>query len=388
MTSNPNPLSPVPFVDLGAQHAELASEITAAISAVVERGDFILGNAVAAFEEEFAAYCETNAAVGVDSGLSALELLLRAYGIGPGDEVITQANSFIATALAISSVGATPVLVDCDPDTYLIDVSKIEQAITPRTRAIIPVHLYGQIAEMEPIMAIADQHHLIVIEDACQAHGARYRGRRAGSFGHGAAFSFYPAKNLGALGDGGMAVTNDPKIADYIRLLRNYGSVQKYHHEVCGFNRRLDTLQAAVLRIKLRHLDQWNAARREHAQRYTELLRDTPVHCPLILADSEPVYHLYVIRTTERARLQQALQANNIATGIHYPVPIHQQAAYRSLGLAEGAFPVTEQHAGEILSLPMYAELTAESIERVVATIQTALHSNRADIGQPAAVVA
>jgi dTDP-4-amino-4,6-dideoxygalactose transaminase len=387
MTSNPNQLPPIPFVDLGAQHAELANEINAAIAGVVQRGDFILGNAVAAFEEEFAAYCETKAAIGVDSGLSALELLLRAYGIGPGDEVITQANSFIATALAISSVGATPVLVDCQPDTYLIDVNQIEQAITPRTRAIIPVHLYGQIAEMDKIMVLADRHHLIVIEDACQAHGARYQGRRAGSFGHGAAFSFYPAKNLGALGDGGMAVTNDPKIAEYIRLLRNYGSVQKYHHEVCGFNRRLDTLQAAVLRIKLRYLDQWNAARREHAQRYTELLRDTPVHCPVVLPNSEPVYHLYVIRTAQRALLQQALQANNIATGIHYPVPIHQQEAYRSLGLGAGSYPVTEQYASEILSLPMYAELGAAAIERVVATIQAALSNQQTPV-EALAVVA
>jgi dTDP-4-amino-4,6-dideoxygalactose transaminase len=360
----------VPFVDLGAQYAGIEAEVNQAISQVLRRNDFVLGQAVEAFEDDFAAYCGVSQAVGMDSGLSALELLLRAYGIGPGDEVITQANTFIATALAISSVGATPVLVDMEADTYMIDLDQVLAAITPRTKAIMPVHLYGQPAEMDAIMAIANRHGLVVIEDACQAHGAYYRGRRAGALGHAAAFSFYPAKNLGAYGDGGIAVTNDPQVAQTLRLLRNYGSVKKYHHEICGYNRRLDTLHAAVLSVKLRYLDEWNAARRARAAQYTRLLQGTAVVCPPQISHTEPVYHLYVIRTAQRDALQAQLREWGIATVIHYPIPIHLQPAYQSLGLPAGSFPVAEQAAQEILSLPMYAELSPAAVEYVVEGIQ------------------
>ncbi|MCC6170080.1 MAG: DegT/DnrJ/EryC1/StrS family aminotransferase [Caldilineaceae bacterium] len=365
---------PVPFVDLAAQYTAIKDEIDQAIAGVLKRSDFILGQEVAAFEEEFAAYCGVKHAVGVDSGLSALELLLRAYGVGPGDEVIVQANTFIATVLAVSSVGATPVLIDIEPRSYMLDLAQLEAAITPRTRAIIPVHLYGQIAEWDGLMAIAQRHRLIVIEDACQAHGARYKGRRAGSLGHGAAFSFYPAKNLGAAGDGGIAVTDDAQVAHTLRLLRNYGSTQKYHHEICGFNHRLDTLHAAVLRVKLRHLDSWNAARRAHASAYTRWLHHLDLQCPTDNPDTEPVYHLYVIRSAQRDALQTHLQAKGIATGIHYPVPIHLQPAYRHLNAPAGAYGVTEQTAKQILSLPMYAELPLGALHYVVETIAEYMH--------------
>jgi len=266
----------VPFVDLRAQYQSLAAEVQQAIFAVLERGDFVLGREVSLFEEEFAAYCGAEYAVGADSGTSALEIALRAFDIGPGDEVMTAANTFIATAFAVTYTGATPVLVDVDPQTYTIDVSVLEGAITDRTRAIIPVHLYGHPADMDPIMEIAGKYGLVVIEDACQAHGAKYKGKRVGSLGHAAAFSFYPAKNLGAYGDGGIVVTNDRRVAESLQMLRNYGQREKYHHLVQGFNHRLDTLQAAVLRVKLKHLDDWNAARCQHAQLYGELLAHSP----------------------------------------------------------------------------------------------------------------
>ncbi len=273
----------VPFVDLAAQYATIETDVNEAIADVLRQTNFILGQEVGLFEEEFAAFCETGYAVGVDSGTSALEMALTAYGIGRGDEVITTANTFIATALAISYTGATPVLVDVDPQTYLMDPALLGAAITPRTKAVIPVHLYGQPVDMDPVLEIAERHHLLVIEDASQAHGARYKGRRVGSLGHAAAFSLYPGKNLGAYGDAGIVVTDDAKIADTLRLLRNYGSTRKYHHQIRGFNRRLDTLQAAVLRVKLPHLDKWNAARRHNARLYREMLGDTdgPVWCCL-----------------------------------------------------------------------------------------------------------
>lgn len=360
----------VPFVDLAAQYATLETEVNAAIANVLRRTDFILGQDVERFEEEFAAYCGVKFGVGVDSGLSALELLLRAYDIGPGDEVITAANTFIATALAISGVGATPVLVDIDPDTYMMDIGQLEAAITPRTAAIMPVHLYGHVADMDALMAIADRYGLIVLEDASQAHGAWYHGARVGSLGHAAAFSLYPAKNLGAYGDAGIVVTNDAQIVDRVRLLRNYGSTKKYHHEVQGSNRRLDTLHAAILRVKLRQLDQWNAARRRHAQHYNERLKEANVVCPQEADHTVPVYHLYVIRVADRDGLQAHLRAKGIATVIHYPVPIHLQPAYASLGYPQGAFPITEKFAGEMLSLPMYAELSDEAVEYVAAAVK------------------
>jgi dTDP-4-amino-4,6-dideoxygalactose transaminase len=363
----------IPFVDLRAQYTSIAEDIDSAISDVLSRADFILGDAVNAFEQEFAEYCGVRFAVGVDSGTSAIELALRAYGIGVGDEVITAANTYIATAFAISHAGATPVLVDVDPQTYTMDVSLLDSAITDRTRAVIPVHLYGHPADMDPILETARQHELIVIEDACQAHGAKYKGRRVGSLGHAAAFSFYPAKNLGAYGDAGMVVTNDEGVAEHISVLRNQGQRQKYHHVLRGHNHRLDTLQAAVLRVKLRHLDEWNAARRRHARHYSEHLADSPVVVPAEADSAEHVYHLYVIQIEacpERSRrnrdgLRAQIQDQGIATGIHYPIPIHLQEAYRDLGYGEGDFPVTEECAGQILSLPMYAELTPGLMEFV-----------------------
>ena len=362
----------IPFVDLAAQYASFPKEIDAAIAEVVTKTDFILGQAVDLFEQEFATYCETKYAIGVDSGTSALELALKAYDIGPGDEVITVANTFMATVLAISYTGATPVLVDIDPTTYQMNPMALVDAITPRTKAIMPVHLYGYPVDMDPILQIAQRHGLIVIEDASQAHGARYKGKRVGSLGHAAVFSFYPAKNLGAYGDGGIVVTSDAQIAASLRMLRNYGQREKYHHVMKGYNRRLDTLHAAVLRVKLPHLDSWNAARRRHANQYRELLADanSSLILPKETATVEPVYHLYVIRVEDRSLLQAHLTNKNISTGIHYPIPIHLQPAYQDLGYRKGDFPITEQYAEQILSLPMYAELTPAAIRYVATAIQ------------------
>jgi dTDP-4-amino-4,6-dideoxygalactose transaminase len=358
------------FVDLAAQFRSIATEVKEATDKVIQASDFILGREVELFEEEFAAYCETRFAVGVDSGTSALELALRAYGIGAGAEVITAANSFIATALAISHAGAKPVLVDVDPETHTIDVAGIERAVTPRSRAIVPVHLFGHPAHMDRIRQSAEKHKLIVIEDACQAHGARYQGRPAGSLGHAAAFSFYPGKNLGAYGDGGMVVTNDGDIAARLKMLRNYGQTEKYHHVFRGYNRRLDTLQAAVLRVKLRYLDKWNAARRCNASLYHKFLEGTGIVLPGEAAGAESAWHLYVIRTERRDELREYLAALGVGAGIHYPIPIHLQPAYRDLGNKRGRFPVTERYAGQILSLPMYAELTSEQIEWVAQAVR------------------
>ena len=360
----------VPFVDLGAQYAAVADEVEAAISRVLRGTEYILGQEVGLFEQEFAAYCETEHAVGVDSGTSALELALRAYGVGPGDEVVTAAHSFVASAFAISDAGATPVLVDVDPRTSTIAVDRLEDAITARTKAIIPVHLYGHPADMDPILEIARRHGLVVIEDACQAHGARYKGRRVGGLGHAAAFSFYPAKNLGAYGDGGTLVTNDARVADAVRMLRNYGQREKYHHVLRGFNRRLDTLQAAVLRVKLTRLDDWNAARREHAERYHALLAGSGIGLPVPSPDVEPVWHLYVIQLRERVALKAWLADRDISAGIHYPVPIHLQPAYRDLGYRPGDFPTAERACEEVLSLPMYAELTPRLVEYVASGVR------------------
>lgn len=305
----------------------------------------------------------------MDSGTSAIELALRALGIGPGDEVITPANTFIASVLAISYVGATPVLVDVEPGTANIDPRLLEQAITERTKAVLPVHLYGQPADLAAVQEICDRHGLELVEDACQAHGATYRGKRAGGFGRVAAFSFYPAKNLGAYGDGGMVVTDDPAVAEEMRLLRNYGSREKYYHEIRGYNRRLDTLHAAVLHAKLPHLDGWNEARRRHAASYASALASLPVELPAEHPDSGHVYHLYVIRAPDRDALRAHLTERGIATGVHYPLPVHLQRAYRDLGHREGDFPVTEALARQILSLPMFPELTEEAIGRVAEEI-------------------
>ncbi len=363
----------IPFVDLQSQYRAIAPAVNAAIGEVLENTDFILGHAVAQFEAEFAAYCGANAAVGVDSGYSALELILRAYEIGAGDEVITAANTFVATAFAISTCGATPVLVDADPVTYNLDPTKLEAAITPRTKAIMPVHLYGQPADMDPILAVARKHGLKVIEDAAQGHGAFYKGRRVGSLGDAAAFSFYPGKNLGAYGDGGACVTNDEALAERLRLLRNLGQRVKYEHEIKGFNRRLDTMQAAILRVKLAHLDGWNHERRRAAAEYTRLLQELPVVTPASAAAVEPVYHLYVIQTDEREALQKQLGDAGVATGMHYPKPIHLQPAYRELGYQLGDFPVAEALAEKLLSLPIFPELTNAAVAYITEQMRTAL---------------
>ena len=364
----------VPFVDLRAQHRAIAAEVDAAIERVTSEADFILGADVAAFESEFAAYCESGHTVGLDSGMSALELGMRAMGIGPGDEVITPAGSFIASSSAISFTGATPVWVDVQPDTYNVDPERIEAAITRRTKAIMVVHLYGQPAEMDRIFDVASRHGLPVIEDACQSHGARYKGRRTGSMGLFAAFSFYPSKNLGAYGDAGALTTNDPELAEKVRMMRNYGQRSKYEHVYLAWNRRLDTLQAAVLRVKLRRLDSWNTSRRRIASLYDELLAGSGVITPPARIDVEHVYHLYVIQTDQRDRLQAALAADGISTGIHYPVPIHLQPAYASSGVGPGRFPVTELAAGRVLSLPMYPELEADDVHRIAAAIRDHLN--------------
>jgi len=363
----------VPFVDLGAQYRTIEGEIGEATSRVIQQSDFILGREVSLFEEEFAAFCEAKYAIGVDSGTSALELALRAYDIGPGDEVITAANSFIASALAISHAGARPILVDVDPSTYTVDVSAIEKAITPRTKAVIPVHLYGHPAHMNPIRELADKHGLVIIEDACQAHGTRYKGRRAGSLGHAAAFSFYPGKNLGAYGDGGIVVTNDRGIARRLEMLRNYGQKEKYQHLFRGYNRRLDTLQAAVLRVKLRYLEKWNAARRWNAVLYHKFLDGCGLLLPGEAPGAESVWHLYVIRAEQRDALKEHLISRGISASIHYPIPIHVQPAYLDLGYKKGDFPVTESCAHQVLSLPMYAEISQDQIEYVAKTIRNFL---------------
>lgn len=364
----------IPFVDLRAQYASIRDEVDAAMTAVLGRGDFILGQDVRLFEQEFAAYCGATHCLGVASGTDALRLALQACGIGRGDEVITTAHTFIATVLAIVEAGATPVLVDCDPTYGLIDVAQIEAAITPRTRAIMPVHLYGQPADMDPILQLAYTHGLRVIEDACQAHGATYKGRRCGSIGDIAAFSFYPGKNLGAYGDGGAVTTGCDELADKVMLLRNYGQRVKYEHLEKGGNSRLDSLQAAVLRVKLRHLDVWNEGRRRAARAYDVALASTGLGLPQVAPWGTHVFHLYVVRTSQRSAAQQALDGAGAQHGIHYPIPVHRQAAMADLGYGPGAFPVAESLAPEILSLPMFPELTEAQVARVAAALGTVAH--------------
>ncbi len=359
----------VPFVDLKSQHLSIANEVDEAISSVMQRTAFILGPEVSRFEKAFAKYCEADFAIGVGSGTAALELALRAFDIGPGDEVITAANTFIATALAISSVGATPVLVDVDAQNYLINVNEIEKAVTKKTKAIIPVHLYGQPVDMDLVLEVASAHNLIVIEDACQAHGAKFNGKRVGGLGHAAAFSFYPAKNLGAYGDAGMVVTNNPKAADMVRVFRDVGQSKKYHHPIKGYNHRLDNLQAAILEVKLDKLDEWNASRRQAAVLYNQLLDGSQVEIPIEAPGREHVYHLYVIQTNHRDELQALLKESGVSTGIHYPIPIHLQPAYDELGFGQGDFPITEKISGRILSLPMYPGIPKESILHTAETI-------------------
>lgn len=369
--------SQIEFVDLKRQYATIKPEIDAAISAVVNAGAFIGGKAVTDFEQEFAAYCQTAYAVGVANGTDALQLALKAMGIGPGDEVITVSHTFIATVSAIIMVGATPVFAPIDPATYCLEPATLENYITPRTRAIIPVHIYGQPADMDPIMEVARQYNLFVLEDACQAHGAIYKGHRTGSLGHAAAFSFYPGKNLGAYGDGGAVTTNDEALAARIRRLADHGRTGKYEHSIFGYNSRLDAIQAAILGVKLRHLDSWNARRREIAARYTTLLAGTPgIVTPVEAGFARSVYHLYVIRTLQREAVQVALNTAGIGNGIHYPVPVHLQPAWtEKFGPTsdEKALGLIEQYAGQLMSLPMHPDMTDPEVELVAGLVGQAL---------------
>jgi len=360
----------IPLVDLKAQYLSIKDEMDAAIHRVVDSTSFIMGPDVRAFEEEFARFCGVQHAVGVDSGTAALHLAFLACDIGPGDEVITTPHTFIATIGMLGRVGARPVFVDIDPRTYNMDPARIEAAITERTKAILPVHLYGQPAEMDPILEIADRHGLKVIEDAAQAHGAEYKGRRAGSMGHVAVFSFYPGKNLGAYGDAGALVTDDGETAEKVRLWRNHGRRDKYEHLLQGFNYRIDTLQAAILQVKLAHLEEWNEARRRHVAIYRELLSDLDLVLPYEPEHVRAVYHLFVIRLPERDALREHLKARGISTGIHYPIPLHLQPAYRHLGHKEGDFPITEECARQVLSLPLYPELAQAQIEEVARSVK------------------
>jgi dTDP-4-amino-4,6-dideoxygalactose transaminase len=361
----------IPFVDLKAQYHSIKSEIDEAVIRVLESSQFVLGKEVAAFEEDFAAYCGSKHALGVNSGTSALHLALLAAGIGPGDEVITTAFTFVATVAAIEYTGARPVLVDIEPASFNLDPARIEAAITPRTRAIMPVHLYGQPADMDPIMEIARRRNLIVIEDAAQAHGAEYKGRRAGSIGHLGCFSFYPGKNLGAYGEGGLATTDNPEYARTIRMLRDWGAERKYQHVLKGYNYRLEGIQGAILRVKLRHLEGWTEARRAHARRYNELLESSNVQIPEEMPYARHVYHVYAVRTPAREVLQQALNAQGIQTNIHYPIPIHLLPAHADLGYYRGDFPQAEAAADQVLSLPMFPELTDEQIATVAAAVRS-----------------
>lgn len=361
----------VPFLDLKAQYETIKDEIQAAIQEVIEKTAFAGGPFVEKFEKEFAGYCQCQFAVAVNSGTSALWLSLLAKEIGPGDEVITVPNTFIATAEAISLCGATPVFVDVDEVSYNMNPALLEDAITPRTKAIIPVHLFGQMADMDPIMEIARKHELIVIEDACQSHGAEYKGRRSGSIGDAGCFSFYPGKNLGAYGEGGAIVTNDAELTQTLRMLRDHGQSQKYYHTLVGTNTRMDGIQGAILSVKLKHLDAWNSQRREAAKLYDELLNQIDsLILPIEMDYAKHVYHIYAIRARNRNELIQGLKEREIYCGIHYPVPIHLQEAYRSMNFHAGQFPVAEQCAREYVSLPMFGELCAKQVETVVISIK------------------
>lgn len=361
----------IPFCELASGHAELATDIEQAIRRVVGASQFILGAEVESFENEFAAYTGAAHCIGTGCGLDALHLALRACGVGPGDEVIVPAHTFIATWLAVSHCGATPIPIEPVPGGYTLDPGRMEAAITQRTKAILPVHLYGTPANLDSILTIARRHGLKVIEDAAQCHGARYKGRRIGAHGDAVAWSFYPTKNLGAMGDAGAVTCNDAQLAVRLRRMRNYGSVDKYVHASRGYNSRLDALQAAVLRVKLRHLDAWNQLRQHLAQRYEEGLKDTAYLLPTAERDADHVWHLYVIRTSAQARLADWLAKQGIQTQIHYPVPPHLQAAYAELGFQRGDFPLTETISDEILSLPLWPHLHADAQDSVIAALRT-----------------
>lgn len=363
----------IPFVDLKAQYLSIKTEVNAAIQRVLDNTAFIMGREVAAFEEAFAEYVGARHCVAVNSGTAAIQLAVQACEIGAGDEVIVPTNSFFATAEGISTAGATPIFVDSDAVSYNIAVEKIEKAITPRTRAIMPVHLYGQAAALDEILEIARKHDLLVIEDAAQAHGAEYKNKRVGAFGAAGIFSFYPGKNLGAYGEGGAIVTNDDAVARKARLLRDHGSPEKYVHEIVGYNFRLEGLQGAILAVKLKYLDEWNNLRRQHAAHYNDLLKDSGLILPREMDYARHVYHLYVVQTERRDELQKVLTEAGVQTGIHYPIPIHLQKAYENLNYKTGDFPEAEKQAKRVLSLPMFAELTNVQIEFVAETIQRSI---------------
>jgi dTDP-4-amino-4,6-dideoxygalactose transaminase len=366
----------IPYADLKAQYHSIKAEIDAAIAGVLESSQFALGTEVAGFEKEFAAYCTNRPAVGletvgVNSGTSALHLALLAAGVGPGDEVVTTPFTFVATVAAIQWVGATPVYVDIDPQSYNLDPGRLESALTARTKAILPVHLYGQPVDMEPLLSIARSRGILVIEDAAQAHGAEYQGQRAGSLADLACFSFYPGKNLGAYGEAGAVVTANPEYAQTIRLLRSWGETRRYYHDLRGFNYRMEGMQGAILRVKLRHLERWTEARRAHAALYDLLLKDSGVVTPRQMPYARHVYTVYAIRTPRRDALGEALKAADIQYGIHYPIPVHLQRAYRDARYELGAFPIAERVAGEVLSLPIYPELQRAQIERISEVVRS-----------------
>ncbi|OWO93675.1 erythromycin biosynthesis sensory transduction protein eryC1 [Rhizobium esperanzae] len=363
----------IPFLDLKAQYQSIKSEIDAAVLGVLASGQYILGEEVIRLEQEFADYCNVKHAIAVNTGTSALHLSLLAAGIGPGDEVITVPFTFVATVSAICYTGATPVFVDVEPVTLTMDPAQLEAKITSRTKAIIPVHLYGQMAGMDGIMAVADRYQIPVIEDACQAHGARYKGVRAGSIGASGCFSFYPGKNLGACGEGGIAVTNSDEQAKTMRMLRDWGQEQRYHHLLKGFNYRMDAIQGAILRVKLRHLEAWTEARRSHGRRYSSLLAGSPhLRTPVEVPERRHVYHVYAIRSHDRDGLQRVLTAEGIPSGLHYPIPVHLQKAHADLGYQAGDFPVSEAAAREVLSLPIYPEMPVQHVDQVAAALEYA----------------
>jgi dTDP-4-amino-4,6-dideoxygalactose transaminase len=363
----------IPFLDLGAAYRELQIEIDAAVARSLASGYYIGGPEVEAFEGEFAAYCGAKRAIGVANGLDALHLALRAMDIGPGDEVIVPSNTYIATWLAVSHCGAKPVPVEPDVHTCNIDPARIEMAITPRTKVIVPVHLYGQPADIDPILTLARRHGLRVLEDAAQAHGARYRGKRIGAHGDVVAWSFYPGKNLGAMGDGGAVTTNDAQLADRISVLRNYGSRVKYVNETKGFNSRLDPMQAAILRVKLAHLDEWNARRSAIAARYQKDLSGAGLRLPFVSDWAEPVWHLYVVQHAQRDGLQKALTAAGIGTLIHYPIPPHLQSAYGDMAYGQGSFPISETIHNEVLSLPIGPTMSLNDAEKVIEAVRASV---------------
>jgi len=369
----------IPFADLKAQYRSLKHEIDAAIAATLESSQFILGKEVAAFEEEFAAFQGARHGIGTNSGTSALHLALLAAGVGAGDEVITTPFSFVATAAAIVYTGARPVYVDIEPETYNLDTARIAAAITPRTKAIMPVHLFGHPADMDPIMEIARRHSLVVIEDACQAHAAEYKGRRVGSIGDIGCFSFYPAKNLGAYGEGGCAVTNNPELARTVRLLRNWGEESRYHHILRGYNYRMEGLQGAILRVKLRHLEAWTEARRSRARAYARALEGAGVRLPREMPWVRHVYNVHAIESEFRGEIQRQLAAQEIQTAIHYPEPMHLMAPYRDPAFPPGSLPQSERVANAILALPIYPELAEAAVEEVAGAVRASLSSHLSD---------